>query len=111
MHLSLPYLPPLPLDSHQLALPSPFAQTFNRIVENVNVIVATYSDEDGPMGNVQVRPQMGTVGFGSGLHGWGFTLKVMMKRSLLPVLVNKTIFTTQLHTAVTTCDDGCQSYC
>merc|ERR1712168_369178 len=32
-------------------------QTFNRIVENVNVIVATYSDEDGPMGNVQVRPQ------------------------------------------------------
>merc|ERR1712168_841187 len=50
-------------------------QTFNRIVENVNVIVATYSDEDGPMGNVQVRPQMGTVGFGSGLHGWGFTLK------------------------------------
>jgi len=50
-------------------------QTFNRIVENVNVIVATYSDEDGPMGNVQVKPQMGTVGFGSGLHGWGFTLK------------------------------------
>merc|ERR1711977_809194 len=50
-------------------------QTFNRIVENVNVIVATYSDDDGPMGNVQVRPQMGTVGFGSGLHGWGFTLK------------------------------------
>jgi len=27
------------------------------------------------MGNVQVKPQMGTVGFGSGLHGWGFTLK------------------------------------
>merc|ERR1711931_361023 len=50
-------------------------QTFNRIVENVNVIVATYSDEDGPMGNVQVRPQMGTVGFGSGLHGWAFTMK------------------------------------
>jgi len=50
-------------------------QTFNRIVENVNVIVATYSDEDGPMGNVQVKPQQGTVGFGSGLHGWGFTLK------------------------------------
>jgi elongation factor 2 len=50
-------------------------QTFNRIVENVNVIVATYSDEDGPMGNVQVKPQEGTVGFGSGLHGWGFTLK------------------------------------
>merc|ERR1712136_425596 len=50
-------------------------QTFNRIVENVDVIVATYSDEDGPMGNIQVRPDNGTVGFGSGLHGWGFTLK------------------------------------
>ena len=29
-------------------------QTFQRIVENVNVIIATYNDEDGPMGNVQV---------------------------------------------------------
>merc|ERR1711942_290752 len=46
-------------------------QTFNRIVENVNVIVATYADDDGPMGNIQVRPDNGTVGFGSGLHGWG----------------------------------------
>jgi len=55
--------------------PEELYQTFSRIVENVNVIVATYSDEDGPMGNVQVKPQMGTVGFGSGLHGWGFTLK------------------------------------
>jgi len=50
-------------------------QTFNKIVENVNVIVATYADDDGPMGNIQVRPDNGTVGFGSGLHGWGFTLK------------------------------------
>ena len=29
-------------------------QTFQRIVENINVIVATYGDEDGPMGNIQV---------------------------------------------------------
>jgi len=50
-------------------------QTFSRIVESVNVIVATYADDDGPMGNIQVRPENGTVGFGSGLHGWGFTLK------------------------------------
>jgi len=49
-------------------------QTFCRIVENVNVIVATYSDEDGPMGDVKVDPSKGTVGFGSGLHGWAFTL-------------------------------------
>ena len=30
-------------------------QTFQRIVESLNVIVATYADEDGPMGNIQVR--------------------------------------------------------
>ena len=29
-------------------------QTFQRIVESVNVIIATYSDEDGPMGNIMV---------------------------------------------------------
>jgi len=50
-------------------------QTFQRIVESTNVIIATYSDEDGPMGNIQVSPQNGTVGFGSGLHGWAFSLK------------------------------------
>ncbi|XP_071953226.1 elongation factor 2b-like [Antedon mediterranea] len=50
-------------------------QTFQRIVESVNVIIATYSDEDGPMGNIQVDTSKGTVGFGSGLHGWAFTLK------------------------------------
>jgi len=50
-------------------------QTFQRIVESINVIVATYSSEDGPMGNIMVDPVIGTVGFGSGLHGWAFTLK------------------------------------
>ncbi|CAH1253903.1 EEF2 [Branchiostoma lanceolatum] len=50
-------------------------QNFSRTVENVNVIVATYADEDGPMGNIMVSPERGTVGFGSGLHGWAFTLK------------------------------------
>ena len=30
-------------------------QTFSRIVESVNVIVATYADDDGPMGNIQVQ--------------------------------------------------------
>ncbi|XP_077988917.1 elongation factor 2b-like [Glandiceps talaboti] len=49
--------------------------TFQRIVETINVIVATYADEDGPMGNIQVDPSAGTVGFGSGLHGWAFTLQ------------------------------------
>jgi len=50
-------------------------QTFCRIVENVNVIIATYGDESGPMGDISVGPEKGTVGFGSGLHGWAFTLK------------------------------------
>jgi elongation factor 2 len=43
---------------------------FRNSVENVNVIVATYQDEK--MGNVQLDPALGTVAFGSGLHGWGF---------------------------------------
>jgi len=50
-------------------------QTFQRIVESVNVIIATYGDDEGPMGVIQVDPTIGTVGFGSGLHGWGFSLK------------------------------------
>jgi len=50
-------------------------QTFARIVESVNVIIATYGDDEGPMGIIQVDPTRGTVGFGSGLHAWGFTLK------------------------------------
>uniref|UniRef100_H3CZ59 Elongation factor 2 n=1 Tax=Tetraodon nigroviridis TaxID=99883 RepID=H3CZ59_TETNG len=55
--------------------PEDLYQTFQRIVENVNVIISTYGDENGPMGNVMVEPVSGTVGFGSGLHGWAFTLK------------------------------------
>lgn len=50
-------------------------QKFVRIVENVNVIIATYSDEAGPMGDIKVDPAKGSVGFGSGLHSWAFTLK------------------------------------
>nr|WCZ69509.1 elongation factor 2 [Eocanthecona furcellata] len=55
--------------------PEDLYQTFQRIVENVNVIIATYSDDSGPMGEVRVDPSKGSVGFGSGLHGWAFTLK------------------------------------
>jgi len=75
--------------------PEELYQTFQRIVENINVIIATYGDESGPMGNIMVRkmtfyvlygknltnfrfqvdPAIGNVGFGSGLHGWAFTLK------------------------------------
>lgn len=50
-------------------------QTFQRIVENVNVIIATYNDDTGPMGEMRVDPSKGSVGFGSGLHGWAFSIK------------------------------------
>ncbi|OWF46227.1 elongation factor 2-like [Mizuhopecten yessoensis] len=50
-------------------------QNFQRIIENVNVIVNMVSSEDSPLGVIDVDPQQGTVGFGSGLHGWAFTLK------------------------------------
>lgn len=30
-------------------------QTFQRIIESTNVIIATYADDEGPMGNIQVR--------------------------------------------------------
>eukprot|EP01068_Selenidium_serpulae_P015908 Selendium_serpulae@DN6252_c1_g1_i26.p1 len=48
-------------------------QTFNRTIENVNVIISTYNDE--LIGDVQVQPDKGTVSFGSGLHGWAFTIE------------------------------------
>jgi len=55
--------------------PESLFQTFQRICENVNVIIATYGEDDGPMGKIMVDPATGNVGFGSGLHGWAFTLK------------------------------------
>ncbi|CAM6099126.1 unnamed protein product [Calypogeia fissa] len=47
-------------------------QTFSRVIENANVIMATY--EDTLLGDVQVYPEKGTVAFSAGLHGWAFTL-------------------------------------
>ncbi|XP_053702556.1 elongation factor 2 [Synchiropus splendidus] len=55
--------------------PDALYTTFQRIIEDINVIICTYGDEDGPMGKVSIDPILGTVGFGSGLHGWAFTLK------------------------------------
>jgi len=47
-------------------------QMFSRAIESVNVVIATYNVD--ALGDVQVYPEEGTVGFGSGLHSWGFTL-------------------------------------
>jgi elongation factor 2 len=48
-------------------------QSFARTVESVNVIIATYYDK--ALGDVQVYPEKGTIAFGSGLHGWAFTIR------------------------------------
>jgi elongation factor 2 len=45
---------------------------FSKTIESANVIISTYNDE--LLGDCQVNPEKGTVAFGSGLHGWGFTL-------------------------------------
>ncbi|KAL6283225.1 hypothetical protein ACE6H2_014154 [Prunus campanulata] len=47
-------------------------RAFQRVIENANVIMATY--EDPLLGDVQVYPEKGTVAFSAGLHGWAFTL-------------------------------------
>ncbi|CAG8435394.1 10754_t:CDS:2 [Funneliformis mosseae] len=52
--------------------------SFQRTIESVNVIVSTYFDQS--LGEIQVYPEKGTVAFGSGLHGWGFTLRQFAKR-------------------------------
>ncbi|KAJ3284770.1 Elongation factor 2 [Rhizoclosmatium sp. JEL0117] len=47
--------------------------TFRNTIENVNVVIATYHID--ALGDTQVAPEKGTVCFGSGLHGWAFTLR------------------------------------
>ncbi|KAF8347045.1 P-loop containing nucleoside triphosphate hydrolase protein [Amanita rubescens] len=53
-------------------------QSFLRTIESVNVIVSTYHDT--ALGDVQVYPDKGTVAFGSGLHGWAFSLRQFAAR-------------------------------
>uniref|UniRef100_A0A0A9DMW8 Similar to elongation factor 2 n=1 Tax=Arundo donax TaxID=35708 RepID=A0A0A9DMW8_ARUDO len=52
-------------------------QTLSRVIEDANVIMATY--EDKLLGDVQVYPEKGTVAFSTGLHGWAFTLTSFAK--------------------------------
>jgi len=47
-------------------------QAFYKSIQNVNVVIATYNDP--LLGDLQVLPEKGNVSFGSGLHGWAFTL-------------------------------------
>lgn len=49
-------------------------QSFFRSIHSANAIISNY--DDPKLGNVQVAPEKGTVAFGSGLHGWAFTLDI-----------------------------------
>jgi elongation factor 2 len=48
-----------------------------RIVESCNVAIATYQNDKLP--NMQLCPVIGSVCFGSGKMGWGFTIKTFAK--------------------------------
>jgi elongation factor 2 len=50
---------------------------FRKTVEDVNVIICTYASD--AMGDSQVAPEKGTVSFGSGYHGWAFSLSIFAK--------------------------------
>jgi elongation factor 2 len=69
-------------------------QSFSRTIESVNVIISTYHDE--ALGDVQVYPDKGTVAFGSGLHGWAFTLRQFAARYAKKFGVDKEKMMTRL---------------
>lgn len=48
-------------------------QNFVTVIENVNHIIGSF--EDTAMGDLQVEADKGQIAFGSGLHGWAFTLR------------------------------------
>ena len=52
-------------------------QSFLQIVKSVNDTISTY---DKSFGDIQVYPEKGTVAFGSGLHGWAFTVRQFATR-------------------------------
>ena len=63
-------------------------QNFLRVIENANVIISTYQNEEY-MGDLQVYPDSGTVAFGSALHGWGFTLTTFARMYAAKLKIDK----------------------
>ncbi|EJD34897.1 P-loop containing nucleoside triphosphate hydrolase protein [Auricularia subglabra TFB-10046 SS5] len=53
-------------------------RALSRTVDSVNAIITTYHDP--ALGDVQVRPEAGSVAFASALHGWGFTIGQFAER-------------------------------
>lgn len=58
--------------------PEAMYDTFRNNIENVNVVIATYQDSHAKFDS-QVAAEKGTISFGSGLHGWAFTLERFAK--------------------------------
>jgi len=57
-------------------------QKFLRVIENVNVLIATYEDAETPheeLKDLQIDPIKGTCAFGSALFGWAFTITKFAK--------------------------------
>ncbi|KAL3881176.1 hypothetical protein ACJMK2_027633 [Sinanodonta woodiana] len=54
--------------------PESLYQQLRTIIENVNIILATYGGEESSPVYTILDPSKGNVAFGSGLHGWGFNL-------------------------------------
>eukprot|EP00494_Astrolonche_serrata_P006097 UN06114 len=52
-------------------------QAMRRSIESVNHTLQMY--HDGSLGDITLSPELGNVGFGSGLHAWGFTLDTFAK--------------------------------
>jgi elongation factor 2 len=69
-------------------------QSFSRTIESVNVVIATYQDR--AVDDWQVSPDKGSVAFGSGLHGWGFTLRQFAQKYAAKFGVNKEKMMTKL---------------
>ena len=68
--------------------PETMYQNFLRVIENANVIISTYQNEEA-MGDLQVYPDSGTVAFGSALHGWGFTLTTFARMYSAKLKIDK----------------------
>jgi len=74
--------------------PEELFQSFSRTIESVNVTIATYFDK--ALGDIQVNPAKGTVAFGSGLHGWAFTVRQFAARYAKRFGVDKARMTERL---------------
>lgn len=62
------------VQEHKLSQEDLYQSLYN-VTEAAKGVIATYSDESGPMGSIQFDPVKGNVLFGSAGQGWGVTLR------------------------------------